>query len=108
MEQAEHQGSNLGVGLKPKPSLESADVVQSLVDDRQTDDRVDQIAVNADIEVHAQNHGGGVPQRKQTHIDADVLDPVKEKDDAEQKQKVVITRHHVFGTQVHKRQQIDA
>ena len=44
---------------------------------------------------------------KQADIDGDMLHPVKEKDHTEQKQKMIISGHHVLGSQIDKRDQID-
>ena len=78
--------ASLGVGLDAEPALERAHIVERLVDDREADDRVDDVAVDADVEVDAEQHGGGVPEREQGDIDGDVLQPVEEEDHAEQEQ----------------------
>ena len=43
VEKAEDQGRQLGVRLKPEPALVGAEIVERLVDDREPDDRVDQV-----------------------------------------------------------------
>ena len=108
VKQAKDQRGRFGVGLEAQPSLEGAEVVQRLVDHRETDDGVDQVAVDADVEVDPQDHRGRVPQGKQAHVQADVGEPVEEEDHTEEKQDVVVARHHVFGAQVHEGQDVDA
>ena len=41
-------------------------------------------------------------------IQRDMLELIEKENHAEQEQQVVVTRHHVLGTQVHKRQKINA
>ena len=108
VEQAENQRGGLGGGLNAEPALESSQVVQRLVDDGQADNGVDQIGVQPDIEEDAGQHGGGMADGEQADIDADMLEPVEEEDHAEQEEEVVIPRHHVFGAQIEKGDQIDA
>lgn len=106
VEQAKDQCGQLGIGLEPKPALEGTDVVQRLVNHGKSDDGVDDVAVDPDVEVDPQNHGGRMPQRKQAHVEADVLHPVQEEDDAEEEKDVVVPGHHVFGAEVDEGQQI--
>ncbi len=53
---------------------------QRLVDDGQPDDSIDQVAVDADVEVHPEQHRRGVPQGEEADVDGDVLHPVEEED----------------------------
>jgi len=48
-----------------------------------------------------------VAERKKAHIDADMRQPVKEEDHPEEKQQVVVSRHHMFRAQVYEGQQVD-
>ena len=54
VEEAEDQRGGLGVGLETEPALIRAHVIQCLVHHRQPDDGVNDVAVYADVEVHAQ------------------------------------------------------
>ena len=76
VEQAEDQRRRLGVGLEAEPSLECAEIVQGLVDHRQADNGVDQITVDAHIEIDTEQHRRGMAQRKQADVKADMLEPV--------------------------------
>lgn len=108
MEETEDQCGGLGVGLKAEPALIRTQIIQRLVDDGQSYNRVDNVAVDADVEVHAQEHGGGVAERKQADIDRDVLHPVEEKHDPQKEQQMIITGDHVFGPEVHEGNEIYA
>ena len=107
MAEAEDDGRRLGVGLEAEPALEGAQIVHRLVDDGEADDGVDQVAVDADVEVDAKQHRNRVAEREEAHIEPDVLEPVEEEDDAKQEQDVVIAGHHVLGAQVDERQDVD-
>ena len=50
VEQTKDQRGSLGIGLEPKPLLECAKVVERLLDDRQADNSVDDICVDAPAE----------------------------------------------------------
>lgn len=48
------------------------------------------------------------PQRKQAHIDADVVQTVEKKDHTQQKQNMVVARDHALVAQINERHQMDA
>ena len=54
MEEAKHQNRNLGVGLKTEPALECTEVIQPFVNDRQADDRIDQISIDVNPAKHTE------------------------------------------------------
>jgi len=108
VEKAEHKRSDFGVGLETEPALKSTDVVQRLVDHRQADDGVDEIAVDTYVEVDAEQQRDGMAQREEAYVDADMRKPVQEEDHTEEKQDVVIAGQHVLGAEIDKRQQVDA
>lgn len=83
-----------------EPSLVRAQIVERLIHDRQPDDRIDDIGVGADPGQNAEQQRGRMANGEQRHIDADVLHPIKEEDDAEQKQKMVVAGHHMLGAQI--------
>ena len=100
MKQAEDQRRDLGVRLEAEPALVGAHVVERLVDDRQADDGVDDVAVDADIEIDAGQHRRRMSDGEQADIGGDVLRPVEEEDHAEQEQDVVVARDHVLGPEI--------
>ncbi len=100
MEEPEDQHGALGIGLEAKPALIGTQVIQRLVHNRQTDDGIDDVAVDADIEVHPQQHGCGMPQREQAHIDGDVLHTVEKEDHTQQEQEMIVAGDHVLGPQI--------
>ena len=106
MEEPENQRGGLGVGLEAKPTLIGTDVVQCLVDDGQTDNRINDVTIDAHVEVNPQQHRGGMPQGKQAHVDRDVLHLVEEENDTQQEQQVVISGDHVFGPQIDERNKV--
>ena len=100
VEEAENEGCCLGVGLESEPPLEGTEIVQGLVDDRQTDDRIDEIGVGGDTRQDTEKQRGRMADREQRHVDSDVLQPVEEEDDAEKKEQVIVSGHHVFRAEI--------
>ena len=100
MQEPEDKGGDLGVRLKPEPQRERPQIVERLVDHRKPDDGVDDIAVDTDIEPDARQHGHRMPDGKKADIGRDLFHPIKKEDHAQQKQDVVISRHHVLGPKV--------
>ncbi len=80
MEQAEDQRRHLGIGLKAEPALISTDVIECLVDNGETDDGIDEVAIDADIKVHPQQHGRRVTDGEEADVDGDMLHSIEEKD----------------------------
>jgi hypothetical protein len=66
------------------------------------------MAVDADIEIDAQQHRGRMAQREQADIERDMGQPVEKEDHCQQEQDVVETRHHVLGAEIDERQQVHA
>jgi hypothetical protein len=100
---AEDQSRGLGVRLNAEPALERAEIVEGLVDDRQSDDRVNQIA--GDAREHAYQQRGRVADPEHDHVDADILRPVEEEDHTEEEEQMVVAGDHVLGAQVDERQE---
>src|SRR3546814_4207000 len=90
------------------PALIGAKIVERLVDDRQADDRIDDIGVGADAGEHAEQHRRRMADREQCHIKADVLHPVEEEDDAEEEEQMVVAGDHMLGPQIDERPEKDA
>ena len=105
---AEYQSGGFGVGLKAQPALKRSHVVERLVDHRQTYDGVDDVTVDADVEIDPQQHGCGMAKRKQADVNGDVLQLVQKEDHAKQEQDVIISRHHVFCPQIDEGDDVDA
>ena len=55
------------------------------------------------VEEDAEQQRGRVPDGEQADIEADVLQPVEEEDDAEQEQQVVVAGDHVLGAKIEER-----
>lgn len=54
MEEAKDQRRDLGVRLNTKPALEGTHIIKGFVDDREADDRIDDVAINSDVKVDAE------------------------------------------------------
>ena len=103
MEQSEHQHRDFRVRFHVEDPLEAVDVLEALVDDRQTDDSVDDVGVDADIGEDTDEQRQAVTKREQTDVEDNILQPVEEKDDPDQKQQMVVAGHHMLRTQIQKR-----
>ena len=103
MEEAENQNCNPGVWLRAKETAEAVHVLEGLVDDREADHRVDEVRIGVNPAEHAEQQRRAVPERKEADVLHDVLQPVEEEDHADQEQQVVISGHHVLGTEIHQR-----
>lgn len=108
VKQPKDKRRDLGIRLNAKPALERPDIVEGLIDHGQTDDRIDQIAVDIRPEVNPKQHRRRMPDGKQTHVNTDVLQLIKKEDHPEQKQDVIVSRKHMLRPEINKRQQIDA
>ena len=108
MEEAKNHGCQLRIWLKSEPSLEGSHVVQCLVNDRQADDCIDDVAVDSYVEVHTEQHRRGVPESKQADIDANVLEAVQVEDDTKEEKNMVVARDHVLCAQINEGKNVDA
>ena len=52
---------------------------------------------------HAGEQRNAVPQREEADIDDDVLQPVEEENDSQQKQQMIVPRDHVLGADIEER-----
>jgi hypothetical protein len=84
-------------------ALNPPHVLEGLVDDRQADDRVDDVGVRADAAERAGQQRDAVPDREEAHVEQDVLQPVEEENHPDEEQQVVVARDHMFRTEVHQR-----
>src|SRR5690606_5550655 len=85
VEEAEEQHGGLRVGLE-SDATEAAEVLEGLVNDGQSDDRVDDIGIDVQATQHSQQQGRAVPDREERHIECDVFEAIKEEDDPGQEQ----------------------
>ena len=76
---------------------------KTFVDNRQADDRVDQIRTDANAAQCPAQQRDAVTDREETDVKQNVLQPVEIKDHPDQKQQVVVPRDHVFGPEVQER-----
>jgi uncharacterized Ntn-hydrolase superfamily protein len=103
VKQPEDEDSSASGRLKAQEAAEPVHVVKGLVNDRKTDDRVYQIAVRVNAAEHSAEQRETVTQGEEADVLDDILQPVEEKDNADKKQQVVVSGHHVLGAQVHQR-----
>lgn len=108
MEETENKGGNLGIRLKPEPTLKSTHIIERFINHGQSDDGVDNVAVDSNVKVYAEQHRGRMTNGKETYINTDMLQSVQEENDAEQEQDMIVASHHVLGTEIDKRQDVDA
>ena len=103
MEEAEDQDRRLRIGLDTEPALIGAEIVERFIDDREADDRVDEISADMGAHQHARNQRGAVPHREQRHIGRDVLHPVEEEDHPEEEEEVIVAGDHMLGPEIEER-----
>jgi hypothetical protein len=94
------------VGLETKPALERAQVVERLVDHRQTDDGVDHVRIHVHAAQHAVEQREAVAHREERDVRADIAHAIQEEHHAEQKQQMVVSRNHVLGAEIHEDDQL--
>lgn len=107
VEQTENHGRDRGVGLKSEPSLISPEIVQGLVDHGQPDDGVNEVGADSDVKEDTDKQGGGVTYGKEADVNPHILEPIEIEYDPEEEEKVVISRHHVFGSEVDEGEQVN-
>ena len=73
MEQPKNRCRYFGVWLEAEPALIGSKIVQSLVDDAETDDGINNVGVNAPIEKHTQQYGSEMAQGEQADIEGNLL-----------------------------------
>jgi hypothetical protein len=73
MEQTENQHGDFRVGLKSKKPLKPVHVVEAFVDDRQADNRVDDIGVRMNAAGNAGEQSRAVPNSEEADVLNDVL-----------------------------------
>ena len=82
---------------------EPVHVLEGLVDNRETDDGVDEKRIRADASEHAEEQCDAVADGEQADVLDDVPEPVEKEDDADEEQEMVVSRDHVLGAQIHQR-----
>src|SRR5262249_9891600 len=103
VEQAENQNRKTSVRLKSKETLESIHVVECFVDNRKTDDRVDNVGVRVDAAQHSGEQSEAMPNREKAYVLDDVTQPVEEKYYTDQKQQMIVSGDHMLCTEVQER-----
>src|SRR5215203_1125102 len=103
MEEAEDQHCRARIRLKSEETLEGAHVVERFVHDRKADDRVHNICVNVSSAEHSIKQCRAVAECKKRDILADFAQAVEEEDHSTQKQKVIVTSHHVLRAEIEER-----
>lgn len=95
--ESEHHVEQMG-GVGLKISLETVEVLKTLVQHRQGNDRINQVVVGGNAEQRGADERDAVPQRERRDEAQDVLEIFEEKHHADQEQQMVVTGEHVFGT----------
>jgi hypothetical protein len=103
VEQPEQQHRDLRVRLDAEETSEAVHVVERFVDNREADDRVDDVGVGVDPAKDTQQQRRAVADREEADVQDDVLQAIQEEDHADQKEQVVVAGHHVFRAEVEKR-----
>src|SRR5262245_48244459 len=103
MEQTEEQHSPPGIRLKAEKVFEAVYVIKCLVYDGQADNRVNDVGVRMHAAEHTDKKSQAVADREQTDVLNNIFQPVKEEDDSNQKQQMVVASNHVFRSQIHER-----
>ena len=100
VDQPEDEDHHQQVGhLHLQDALESIEVLEALVDDAQSDDRVDQPGVGGDSHQGGTQQGDAVAQGEGRDEAHDVADALEEEDDPEEEQQVVVAGDHVLCAQ---------
>src|SRR3546814_4694977 len=107
MAEAEYERRNLGVRLEAEPALIGAEIVECLVDDREADDRIDDIAVDPEVEEDPEQHRRRMADREEADVQRDMLHPVEEEDDAEEEEDMVVTGDHMLRAEIHEGEDVD-
>jgi hypothetical protein len=82
-------------------------IIERLIDDREADDGVDDIAVDAKVEEHAQQHRRGMTHGEEADVNRDVLQPIKEEDHREEEQDMIVACHHMLGAKVNELEDVN-
>ncbi len=102
----ENERHNFRIRLNAEPSLKRAQVVESFINHRQTDNRVNQKPVDVRPEIHAQKHRRRMTDGEKADVNTDVFKFIKKENHAEQKQNVVISGEHMFRAEIDERQKM--
>ena len=107
VKEAEDENGGLRVGLKAKESLKASQVVKAFVDNREADDRVDQVRVDSNIEENSEHQSETVPEGEQRDVDQNVFRTIEKEDHTHQKEDMIVARDHVLGSDVEERDDRD-
>src|SRR4029079_4182989 len=103
VKQSKNQNGKFGVGLKSEQPPESVHIVEGLVDDRKSDDRIHDVGIGMNVPEHAGQQRQAMAGRKKTDVGHNISQAIEKENDTHEKQKVVVARYHVLGAEVHER-----
>src|SRR5262245_54933980 len=101
VKQAKRHDCDASVWSESEQPIESADVLECLVDNRQPNDRVDDVRVRVNAAEHADKQCEAVANREETHVQDNILQPVEKKDHADEEHQVVVPGDHVLRAEIH-------
>ena len=78
VEEAEDEHGKASIRLKAKKAPESADVLESLVNDGEPDDCVNQVGIHPDAAERSGEQRDAVADGKQADVEQNILQPVEE------------------------------
>jgi len=102
VEQPENENCDSGVGCPTAEQVDTAEILEPLVDDRKTDDRVDDRGVHHPVRKDATKQRDAVSNRKKRRVNCDIPCASKEKHHPGQKEDVINTGEHVLSAKVSK------
>jgi hypothetical protein len=103
VEQSKNERGDFRVRLVSEPAFEGSKIVERLIYNGKPDDRINQVRVDGNIEIHSGNERDNVSESKKRHVNRDVLQFVQKKDDPEQKKQMVVSGDHVLRSQIYER-----
>lgn len=106
MEKTENEHGCAGIRLEPEPSGVGAKVIKGLVHHGKADNGIDQIGTDLGTAEHAVKQGSAMPNGKQRDLKAYILHAVQKENNAKQEQQMIVACDHMFGTQIHERDQV--
>jgi hypothetical protein len=59
------------------------EIIERLVDDRQTDDGIDEIRTDVPVQINPKQHRRRMFDSEQTYVKADIFEAIEKKDNAE-------------------------
>src|SRR5204863_1198546 len=69
-------------------------------DDREADDRIDEVGIDVPAAEHADQQSRAVSQGEQRDVKRDVLQSIEKENHAREKREVIVPRHHVLRAEI--------